>query len=84
MYLYLAGNNKLLTDVRLGDDDAQALYKTLQNNLFVVSLDLRYNNITDKGAQYIAKLIEVRQQKFYFYSFTDFIFFKIGQEEEKN
>lgn len=58
MHLYLAGNNKLLTDKRLTDKDAEALYKTLQNNLYVTSIDLRYNNITDEGAVFIAKLIE--------------------------
>ena len=55
----LAGNNHLLTDTRLTDRDAEALYKTLRNNVYVTSLDLRYNNLTDEGAQHIAKLIEV-------------------------
>ena len=59
MHLYLAGNNKLLTDKRLVDQDCEALYKLLQNNVFIDSLDLRYNNITDEGAKWIAKLIEV-------------------------
>ena len=59
MHLYLAGNNKLLTDKRLDDQDCEALYKLLQNNVFVSSLDLRYNNITDKGCVYLAKLLEV-------------------------
>ncbi|KAL5013855.1 hypothetical protein ScPMuIL_008125, partial [Solemya velum] len=60
MYLYLAGNNKLLTnsDARLTDRDCEVLYKLLCNNLFVTSLDLRYNNITDEGAKFIASLIE--------------------------
>ncbi|XP_062606990.1 leucine-rich repeat-containing protein 34-like isoform X3 [Saccostrea cucullata] len=58
MHLYLAGNNHLLTDKRLVDDDMIALYKTLQNNLYVTSIDLRFNNITDEGAKHIAKLIE--------------------------
>ena len=59
MHLYLAGNNKLLTDKRLVDQDMLVLYKTLQNNLYVTSLDLRFNNITDEGAKHLAKLIEV-------------------------
>lgn len=59
MHLYLAGNNQLLTDKRLVDQDMLVLYKTLQNNLYVTSLDLRFNNITDEGAKHIAKLIEV-------------------------
>ncbi|VDI19056.1 Hypothetical predicted protein [Mytilus galloprovincialis] len=60
MHLYLAGNNNLLTDKRIEDPDCEALYKTLQNNSYVTSLDLRYNLITDEGAKFIAKLIEVR------------------------
>lgn len=59
MHLYLAGNNQLLTNKRLVDQDMLVLYKTLQNNLYVTSLDLRFNNITDEGAKHIAKLIEV-------------------------
>ena len=59
MHLYLAGNNTLITDSRLDDKQAQVIYKWLRNNLYVTSIDLRYNNITDEGAQYIAKLIEV-------------------------
>ncbi|VDI19052.1 Hypothetical predicted protein [Mytilus galloprovincialis] len=58
MHLYLAGNNNLLTDKRIEDPDCEALYKTLQNNSYVTSLDLRYNLITDEGAKFIAKLIE--------------------------
>ena len=58
MLLYLAGNNKLVTDVRLGDADVRLLCETLKNNTFVTSLDFRYNNITDEGAKHIAKLIE--------------------------
>ena len=59
MHLYLAGNNKLLTDTRLNDQDCEALYKLLRNNVFIDSLDLRYNNITDAGAKWIAMMIEV-------------------------
>ena len=58
MLLYLAGNNKLVTDVRLNDADVRLLCETLKNNTFVTSLDLRYNNVTDDGAKHIAKLIE--------------------------
>ena len=59
MHLYLAGNNKLLTDKRLEDKDCEVLYKLLQNNVFVTSLDLRYNNITDEGIKFLSKLLEV-------------------------
>ena len=58
MLLYLAGNNKLVTEVRLNDDDVRLLCETLKNNTYVTSLDLRYNNITDDGAQHVAKLIQ--------------------------
>ena len=63
MLLYLAGNNKLVTDTRLNDGDVDILYKTLRNNTFVTSLDLRYNNITDEGAKKVAALIEVRSMR---------------------
>ncbi|XP_053378650.1 leucine-rich repeat-containing protein 34-like [Mercenaria mercenaria] len=59
MHLYLAGNNKLLTDKRLEDKDCEVLYKLLQNNVFVTSLDLRYNNLTDEGIKFLAKLLEL-------------------------
>lgn len=36
------------------------LYKILQNNLYVISLDLRFNNIIDEGVKYIVKFIEVQ------------------------
>jgi hypothetical protein len=62
MRLYLAGNNKLITNYRLTDADTIILYKWLRNDLYVVSLDLRYNSITDEGAANIAKLIEVSSE----------------------
>jgi len=58
MKLYLAGNNKLIQAGRLGDNDMEVLYKTLANNLYVTSLDLRYNAITDAGIEHVAKLIK--------------------------
>ncbi|ELU16968.1 hypothetical protein CAPTEDRAFT_151888 [Capitella teleta] len=58
MLLYLAGNNKLITNVRLDDAQAEIIYKWLRNNIFVTALDLRYNNITDVGSKHIAKLLE--------------------------
>ena len=59
MHLFLAGNNHHVTSVRLNDSDALLLFKTLCNNTYITSIDLRYNNITDAGVVYIAKLIEV-------------------------
>ena len=59
MYLYLAGNNQLLTDKRIEDADCESIYKTLQTNSYVTSLDLRYNIITDEGVKFLAQLLEV-------------------------
>ncbi|XP_078616720.1 leucine-rich repeat-containing protein 34-like [Branchiostoma floridae x Branchiostoma japonicum] len=59
MTLDLAGNNKLLTDMRLEDRDMVPLCQTLANSTYVSRLDLRYNNITDEGAKHLGKLIEV-------------------------
>jgi hypothetical protein len=62
MALYLAGNNDLLCKERIEDPQCQALYKTLASNAYVRTLDLRYNRITDKGAKFMAQLIEVRSK----------------------
>ena len=59
MEFILPGNNYLLTNTRLNDHDVETLYKTLVNNSYVTSLDLKYNEITDEGAKHIGKLIEV-------------------------
>ena len=59
MEFFLPGNNHLLTDIRLNDTDALMLYKTLVNNTYVTSLEMKYNEITDEGAQHIGKLLEV-------------------------
>ena len=59
MEFILPGNNHLLTDTRLNDHDALLLYKTLVNNSYVTTLEMKYNEITDEGAQHIGKLIEV-------------------------
>ncbi|XP_025084361.1 leucine-rich repeat-containing protein 34-like isoform X2 [Pomacea canaliculata] len=58
MHLYLAGNNHLLTDVRINDDDCILLQKVLLKNLFITSLDLRFNLICDKGAKILAAMLE--------------------------
>ncbi|KAK2188825.1 hypothetical protein NP493_122g02020 [Ridgeia piscesae] len=59
--LYLAGNNKLVVDseaiLRLDDLDMVLLYKTLCEDPCVVSLDLRYNHITDDGCKYLGLLL---------------------------
>ncbi|XP_013416637.1 leucine-rich repeat-containing protein 34 isoform X2 [Lingula anatina] len=58
MHMSLAGNNHLMTNTRINDQDVQVLYKTLYNNMYVTSIDLRYNHITDEGAKAIGKLLE--------------------------
>jgi len=57
MHLYLAGNHPQLTVARITDKECEVLYNTLQNNFYVRSIDLRYNNITDEGCQSLANLI---------------------------
>lgn len=58
MHLYLAGNNELLTEVRLEDIDCKLITRLLHNNDFITSIDLRYNNITEAGAKMIATMLE--------------------------
>ncbi|XP_024909508.1 leucine-rich repeat-containing protein 34-like [Cynoglossus semilaevis] len=43
---------------RLNDVDLFALCKCLQSALRVTELDLKYNNITDQGALYLAELLQ--------------------------
>jgi len=57
--LYLAGNNYLVSEQRLTDDDIEVLCEALDGNTYVTALDLRYNNLTDVGAQHIAQLLSV-------------------------
>lgn len=57
MYLYLAGNNHLLCEARITDEDCPLIAKFLDKNSFVTCVDLRYNNITDKGAQILAEML---------------------------
>ena len=59
MHLYLAGNNELLCSQRLGDSDCEFLARFLDKNPYVASVDLRYNEITDTGAQTLAKMLAV-------------------------
>jgi len=57
MHLYLAGDHPQLTTARITDHECSVIYKTLDGNFYVRSLDLRYNNITDDGCLEIANLI---------------------------
>jgi len=58
--LYLAGNNYLVTDQKLTDDDVNVLCACLSDNTYVSALDVRYNNLSDAGVQHIAQLLSVR------------------------
>jgi len=55
--LYLAGNNHLVCNQPLIDDDIEVLCEVLSVNTYVTALDLRYNHLTDLGAQHIAQLL---------------------------
>jgi len=57
--LYLAGNNYLVSEQRLIDDDVEVLCEVLSANTYVTALDLRYNNLTDVGAKHVAQLLSV-------------------------
>ena len=58
--LYLAGNNHLVSKKPLTDDDIEVLCEVLSANTYVTALDLRYNYLTDVGAQHVAQLLLVR------------------------
>jgi len=58
--LYLAGNNYLVSDQRLTDEDVDVLCVALSGNSYITALDLRYNNLTDAGIEHIAQLLLVR------------------------
>eukprot|EP00062_Callorhinchus_milii_P025987 gi/632987588/ref/XP_007882638.1/ PREDICTED: leucine-rich repeat-containing protein 34 [Callorhinchus milii] len=55
--LYLAGNYRYFPVKRLTDSDAVALVCTLCKVSFITGLDLRYNRLTNCGAEHIAKLL---------------------------
>ncbi|XP_069474635.1 leucine-rich repeat-containing protein 34 isoform X4 [Ambystoma mexicanum] len=55
----IAGNNRLMPVKRVTDNDTMVLAKVLANNTFVKGLDLRFNTLTDTGAEHIGKLLQV-------------------------
>jgi len=57
--LYLAGNNYLVSDKRLSDDDIAVFCEALSANTYIAELDLRYNNLTDVGVKHIAEILSV-------------------------
>lgn len=59
LFLKLCGNNHLLTQERLTDEDIRILALSLKGNTYVNAIDLRYNRITDVGAVYIAEMLQV-------------------------
>ncbi|KAK9527442.1 hypothetical protein VZT92_014004 [Zoarces viviparus] len=54
----LRGNNRLRDVQRLDDRDVLALSKYLRNHTSVTGLDVRYNNITDKGVGHLVDLLQ--------------------------
>lgn len=55
--LYLAGNDRRISNQPVTDDDIEVLCEVLSANTYVTALDLRYNYLTDVGAQHIAQLL---------------------------
>jgi hypothetical protein len=64
--LNLRGNNYFHKGLKLHNDDAFTLYHTLKINSCISTLDLRFNRITDEGAAWISKLLNVIFYLFYF------------------
>lgn len=74
--LYLAGNNKLLTEQRITDEDVLILFKVLKNSSIFVVINLSYNNLGDKSAQTIAAYLQVKTK--FFFSLFPFAFSSIS------
>ncbi|XP_072110939.1 leucine-rich repeat-containing protein 34 isoform X6 [Mobula birostris] len=55
--LMLSGNSLLFPVQRLTDNDAAVLVCLLHQNSFITGLDLRFNNLSNCGAESIAKLL---------------------------
>lgn len=56
--LKICGNNRLVAFKRVTDEDFPALCHVLKQNNFITNLDLRFNNLTNNGAVYIAKFLQ--------------------------
>nr|XP_025044772.1 leucine-rich repeat-containing protein 34 isoform X2 [Pelodiscus sinensis] len=56
--LKIAGNNRLVPVQKVTDEDFRTLAFILSNNTFVTGLDLRYNILTDVGAEHVAKFLQ--------------------------
>ncbi|CAM5138174.1 unnamed protein product [Eretmochelys imbricata] len=64
--LKIAGNNRLLPVQKVTDEDFRMLACILSNNTFVTGLDLRYNVLTDDGAEHAAKFLQENATLCYF------------------
>ncbi|XP_056421105.1 leucine-rich repeat-containing protein 34 isoform X2 [Hyla sarda] len=56
--LKICGNNRLVAVKRVTDEDFLAISRVLKENNFITNLDLRFNNLTNNGAAYIAKFLQ--------------------------
>ncbi|XP_029472393.1 leucine-rich repeat-containing protein 34 isoform X2 [Rhinatrema bivittatum] len=54
----MAGNNRLVPVQQVTDKDVLVLTHVLRNNKSITGLDLRYNRLTDSGAEHVGKLIQ--------------------------
>ncbi|XP_036611571.1 leucine-rich repeat-containing protein 34 [Trichosurus vulpecula] len=54
----IAGNNRLIPVQRLTDEDFEILIDTLKPHKNITGLDVRYNLLTDDGANHVARLLE--------------------------
>ena len=59
----LKGNYPSMRKRKIDNDDVEVIYKMLHLNVFITSLDLSYNSITDRGARTLAELIKVLKEK---------------------
>ncbi|KAM9316526.1 leucine-rich repeat-containing protein 34 [Gastrophryne carolinensis] len=56
--LKLCGNHRQAAGRRITDEDFLVISNVLSSNYFITSLDLRFNNLTNKGTDYIAKFLQ--------------------------
>ena len=58
LHLHLAGDNYLMTKLRIEDADLLPLCSMLNNAPVVTSVDLKYNQISDHGAVLLGQMLE--------------------------
>ncbi|XP_030895805.1 leucine-rich repeat-containing protein 34 [Leptonychotes weddellii] len=76
--LNIAGNSCLMPEERVTGEDFWILFRILKKNPYINGLDVRYNFISDVGAYYAARLLQV----FYYKMFL--VLFVFFQESVKN